>query len=403
NELNDVAEAGVFVEIVLDATPFYAESGGQVGDTGVIESATGIFRVEDTQRPAQGLIVHRGFVAEGFLQRDQTVAARVDGARRSDIRRNHTATHLLHAALHQVIGEHARQAGSLVSPDRLRFDFTSIEPVGDERIRSIERIVNEEIIANEPVHTTIMTYAEAMETGAMALFGEKYGDVVRVVSVPGFSEELCGGTHVRSTGDVGLFLIRAESSVASGIRRIEATTGHRSIERALDLKSNAEILSRVLHTPQEQIVSAVADQSNRIRIAEREIERLRVDLASASLSGVARDFETTNDVKYVVTRVEAPSRDALLKIGDRMRDQLGSGVVVLGAEIDQQAALIAMVTRDLTSRGFDAGKLIRAIAPLVGGRGGGRAESAQGGGAETDQLDAALAAARVAIHDLVTD
>ena len=402
SELAEVTEAGEHAEIVLDSTPFYGESGGQVGDTGVIQSETGVFRVEDTQRPAQGLVVHRGVVIEGFIQVGQRVSARVDRARRDDIRRNHTATHLLHAALHQVLGEHARQAGSLVAPDRLRFDFTSIEAVGDERIQAIERIVNEEILANEPVQTTIMSYTDAMDTGAMALFGEKYGDVVRVVSVPEFSQELCGGAHVRSTGDVGLFLITAESSVASGIRRIEAITGHQSLERALELKSSAERLSRGLHVSQEQIVPAVTDQIERLRTAEREIERLRVDLASARLTGTAHDFESVNGVKFIVTRVEAPSRDALMKIGDRLRDQLGSGLVVLGTVLDEQPALLAMVTRDLVQRGFDAGKLIRTIAPIVGGRGGGRPELAQGGGADAGKLDDALSAARSAIQDLAT-
>ncbi|HVB63875.1 MAG TPA: alanine--tRNA ligase [Nitrolancea sp.] len=402
SDLTEVAEAGDHAEIILDATPFYAESGGQVGDTGIIRSATGTFRVEDTQRPAQGLVVHRGTVVEGFLQVGTNASATVDRVRRDDIRRNHTATHLLHAALRQVLGEHARQAGSLVSPDRLRFDFTSIESVGDERIELIERIVNEEILANEAVQTTIMDYADAMETGAMALFGEKYGDVVRVVSVPGFSQELCGGTHVQRTGDIGLFFVTAESSVASGIRRIEAVTGHRSLERSLAYKSSTERLARALHVSQEQIVSAVAEQTDRLRTVEREIERLRVDLASARLSGDTHEFETANGIKFIVTRVEAPSRDALLKIGDRLRDQIGSGVIVLGTLLDEQPALIAMVTKDIVPGGFDAGKLIRAIAPIVGGRGGGRAESAQGGGTDVEKLDDALAAARAEIYNLAT-
>ena len=402
SELADTVEAGDHAEIILEATPFYAESGGQVGDTGLIRSATGTFRVDDTQRPAQGLIVHRGMVVEGFLQVGTRANATVDDNRRADIRRNHTATHLLHAALHRVLGEHARQAGSLVSPDRLRFDFTSIEAVGDERIEAIERIVNEEILANETVLTTLMDYADAMETGAMALFGEKYGDVVRVVSVPGFSQELCGGTHVHRTGDIGLFFVTAESSVASGIRRIEAVTGRRSLERSLGYKSSAERLSRALHVPAEEIFFAVVEQTDRLRSAERENEQLRVDLASARLSGNALEIETANGIKFIVTRVEAPSRDALLKIGDRLRDQIGSGVVVLGAVLDEQPALIAMVTKDVVPLGFDAGKLIRSIAPIVDGRGGGRAESAQGGGTNAGRLDDALAAARSAINDLAT-
>jgi alanyl-tRNA synthetase len=403
SELMTTIEAGEHAELVLNRTPFYAESGGQVGDTGTIRTATGLFQVEDTRRPAQQLIVHRGVVLEGFLEPGQTASAHVDQARRDDIRRNHTATHLLHAALHQVVGEHARQAGSLVAPDRLRFDFTSMEAVGEPKIEAIERIVNGQILENHQVETTIMDYADAMETGAMALFGEKYGDRVRVVSIPGFSKELCGGTHVRSTGDIGLFLITSEASVASGIRRIEATTGHQSIERALSFKATSEQLSRGLHVSADQIVPAVVEQSERLRGAEREIEQLRVDLASSRLSGGgAHDIETIDDIKAIITRVEAPNRDALLKIGDRLRDQVGSGVVVLATLVDGQPALITMVTKDVVALGIDAGKLFRAIAPVFGGRGGGRPELAQGGGGDAAKLDDALRAARSAIHDLAS-
>jgi alanyl-tRNA synthetase len=401
-ELATMVEAGEYAELVLDTTPFYAESGGQVGDTGTIQTATGVFQVEDTRRPAQQLIIHRGIVLEGFLETGQPAAAHVNRTRRDDIRRNHTATHLLHAALHQVVGEHARQAGSLVAPDRLRFDFTSMEAVDDAKIEAIERIVNEQILENRPVETTVMEYAEAMETGAMALFGEKYGDRVRVVSIPDFSKELCGGTHVRSTGDIGLFLITSEASVASGIRRIEATTGHQSLERALSFKATSDQLARGLHVGADQIVPAVVEQAERLRGAEREVEQLRVDLASSRHSGSAHDIETIDDIKAIITRVEAPNRDTLLKIGDRLRDQVGSGVVVLGTLLDGQPALVAMVTKDLIPNGLDAGKLIRSIVPVIGGRGGGRPELAQGGGTDATKLDDALAAARSAIHDLAS-
>jgi alanyl-tRNA synthetase len=402
SELATMVEAGEHAELVLDTTPFYAESGGQAGDTGVIQTATGVFQVEDTRRPAQQLIIHRGVVLEGFLETGQTAAAHVDRTRRSDIRRNHTATHLLHAALHQIVGEHARQAGSLVAPDRLRFDFTSMEAVDDAKIEAIERIVNEQILENRPVETTVMEYADAMETGAMALFGEKYGDRVRVVSIPGFSKELCGGTHVRSTGDIGLFLITSESSVASGIRRIEATTGHQSLERALSFKATSDQLARGLHVSSEQIVPAVVEQTERLRAAEREVEQLRVDLASSGATGSAHEIELIDGIKAIITRVEAPNRDALLKIGDRLRDQVGSGIVVLGTLLDGQPALVAMVTKDLVPNGLDAGKLIRSIVPVIGGRGGGRSELAQGGGTDASKLDDALVAARSAIHDLAS-
>jgi alanyl-tRNA synthetase len=274
--------------------------------------------------------------------------------------------------------------------------------VSHEERLAIERTVNNHVYANSPVTTEIKNTDEAIKTGAMALFGEKYGDRVRVVSIPGFSKELCGGTHVRSTGDIGLFLITSEASVASGIRRIEATTGHQSLERALGFKATSDQLARSLHVSGDQIVPAVVDQTERLRDAEREVEQLRVDLASSRFSGGAHDLETIDGIKAIITRVEAPNRDALLKIGDRLRDQVGSGVVVLATLLDGQPALITMVTKDALARGLDAGKLFRAIAPVFGGRGGGRPELAQGGGGDAAKLDDALVAARSAIHDLAT-
>lgn len=399
----EVAEAGDHVEIVMDRTPFYAESGGQVGDTGTISTDTGVFTVVDTQRPIPRLIVHRGTIKEGFIRAGQTAHAVVDAQRREDIRRNHTATHLLHAALRDVLGKHVRQAGSLVAPDRLRFDFTSLEPVSQAQLREVQALVNNQVILDRPVDVHVKTYPEAMAEGAMALFGEKYGDLVRVINIPGFSVELCGGTHVGHTGDIGLFVLTSESSIASGVRRVEAITGRASIDYALRLHDMAGQLSHLLHVPAEAIPSQVAELSAASREREREIERLRVELAAVQVNELMGQVTTVDGVRLVSARVEAPDRDTLLQLGDRLRDRLVSGIIVLGSAIDGRAALLATVTRDLVPRGLNAGRLIQEIAPVVGGRGGGRPELAQGGGTEVERLDEALTAARGIVERQVSD
>ncbi|HET9017127.1 MAG TPA: DHHA1 domain-containing protein, partial [Thermomicrobiaceae bacterium] len=397
----EAAEAGDRVELLLDRTPFYGESGGQVGDVGTIATDTGVFEVTDTQRPAVGLIVHRGFVREGFVELGQPARAVVDAERRANVRRNHTATHLLHAALRRVLGEHAHQAGSLVAPDRLRFDFTSLEPVGPAALREVQELVNAEVIRDLPVETRITSFREASAEGAMALFGEKYGDTVRVVTVPGFSKELCGGTHVAHTGEIGLFVITEEASVASGVRRIEALTGPASTQHALRLQEFSQRVSRDLHVPLEDVTRQLGQLNGRLRDQEREIERLRVELASARLGDVLTQATTLDGVHVLSTTVEAPDRETLVQMGDRLRDRLGSSVIVLGSVIDERPALVAMVTRDVVERGVDAGKLIREIAPLVGGRGGGRPELAQGAGTDSSRLGEALDEARSAVGRLL--
>ncbi len=398
----EIAEAGDHVEIVLDRTPFYAESGGQIGDTGTISTDTGVFTVVDTQRPIPRLIVHRGTIKEGFIRTGQTAHAVVDAQRREDIRRNHTATHLLHAALRDVLGKHVRQAGSLVAPDRLRFDFTSLEPVKQDQLQEVQTLVNEQVMLDRPVNMNVKTYPEAMEEGAMALFGEKYGDLVRVIKIPGFSVELCGGTHVSHTGEIGLFVITSESSIASGVRRIEAITGRASLDYALRLHDMAGRLSHLLHVPANAIPAQVAELSAEAREREREIERLRVELAAVQVNELMGQVRNVDGIRLVSARVEAPDRDTLLQLGDRLRDRLASGVIVLGSVIDGRAALLATVTKDLVSRGLNAGRLIQSIAPIVGGRGGGRPELAQGGGADAGRLDEALATAREIVERQVS-
>jgi len=394
-------EAGQSAEVVLEVTPFYAESGGQVGDTGEIVTPSGRFRVSDTRRPAPELIVHIGEVVEGYIETGQQARATIDVERRQRIRKNHTATHLLHAALRQVLGEGTQQAGSLVAPDRLRFDFTSQTPLGDAGIDEVMRIANREVLANKPVAIAEEPYDQAVARGAMALFGEKYGDVVRTVEIDGYSLELCGGTHVVRTGDVGPIIIQSESSIGSGVRRIEAITG----EAALDYIGRAHRqlvnLSRDLRVPVDEVSAAVGDLQHMLREREREIERLKVQLAVSNVDAMLENVRQVNGTSYLAVKVDASDRETMLQLGDRLRDKLRSGVIVVGAEVGEQPALVAMVTRDVVERGVHAGKIIQAIAPIVGGRGGGRPELAQGGGSDVSKIGDALAAVEDAIRQQV--
>jgi alanyl-tRNA synthetase len=399
NERADSVQAGDQATIILEATPFYAESGGQIGDTGVISAETGTFEVRDTQRPLPDVIVHYGELRDGFIESGASVTASIDTERRSRIRRNHTATHLLHAALRETLGEHAQQAGSLVAPDRLRFDFTNLEPVGTERIRAIQEKVARQILRDSEVLSDVTSYDDAIARGAMALFGEKYGDEVRMISIDRYSQELCGGTHVSRTGEIGPFVITEEASVASGVRRIEALTGESAISYLLELQQTVEELERTMHVPGDQLVAQATSLHQRIREYEREIERLRVQMASGQVETILSDATDIEGIPVVSAVVDATSRDVLLQLADRCRDKLGSGVIVLGANIDEKPALLAVVTKDLTERGLHAGKLIGAIASHVGGKGGGRPEMAQGGGTDVAGLKTAIDSAANAARE----
>ena len=383
-------QAGDYGALILERTPFYSESGGQVGDTGEISLETGTFVVQDTQQPVPGVTAHYGEVRDGFVESGSRAVARIDAERRSRIRRNHTATHLLHAALRETLGEHAQQAGSLVAPDRLRFDFTNLEPVGAERMRQIQQMVSQQILRDCEVTSDVTTYEDAIERGAMALFGEKYGDEVRMISINEYSRELCGGTHVKRTGEIGPFVITEEASVASGVRRIEAITGEAAIEHLLEMQETVGTLERTLHVQEDELVEQTVALQQRIREYEREIERLRVQMASGQIESIIGNATEVDGVQVVAAVVDASSRDVMLQLADRCRDKLGSGVIVLGAEIDDKPALLAVVTKDLTDRGPHAGKLIGIIAEHVGGKGGGRPEMAQGGGTDVRGLQAAI-------------
>ena len=383
-------EAGL---VVLNQTPFYGESGGQVGDTGVLEGPEGVFVVEDTQRPLPDLIVHRGRVRRGRLAAGGIVTARVDAARREAIRRHHTATHLLHAALREILGGHVRQAGSLVAPERLRFDFTHPKALSEEELARIERRVNDEIRRNLPVRTHVMRIEEARERGAMALFGEKYEDEVRVVEA-GFSLELCGGTHVDRTGDIAVFRILREEAVGAGVRRIEALAGAPAYESfAADARRLART-ARALRAKPEEAPEAAGALVARVRELERALAQAEARLASGALRELARRAERIAGVPVLVARVD-DARD-LRDAADKALAQLGEGVVVLGAARGDKAQIVAKVAPPLAAR-VQAGAIVRAAAEAMGGRGGGRPEMAMGGAPHPEKLDAALAAAREAL------
>jgi alanyl-tRNA synthetase len=394
--------------VLLDHTPFYLESGGQVSDVGdlVNEAGTPLARVDGVVRVAPGVPrAHKVVVTAGPLTEGQTVTARVDAATRDATRRNHTATHLLHAALRQVLGSHVKQAGSLVAPDRLRFDFTHFAPVTPSELAEIEEIVNRQILANTGVSTEVKNTEEAIAAGAMALFGEKYGDQVRVVSIPGFSVELCGGTHCRATGDIGLFTIAEESGVAAGVRRIEAQTGLGALHA---LQGHRAALARVLATlnvPEDQAVEAVTRLQGDGKRLAREVKDLKV---RAAISGGAGAGDASGDAApvtvagspFVVRQVQGLDRAALRQLADQYKDRLKSGGVVL-ASVDPEGrvSIVSSVTADLKGR-FHAGNIVKALAPIVGGRGGGRPDFAEAGGSDAGRVAEMLAAAPRVIEDL---
>jgi alanyl-tRNA synthetase len=394
-ELVDEIMAGAEAEVVLDRTPFYAESGGQVGDVGVLENEDARLLVTDAYSPTSGVTVHRVTVEQGGLKVGDTINARVDAEKRARTMANHTATHLLHAALREVLGPHVKQAGSLVAPDRLRFDFTHFAPLAQEEIAEIERLVNDQTLRNTQVSKEEKTLDEALAGGAMALFGEKYTDRVRVVSVSGFSTELCGGTHVNATGDIGVFKIVSDASIASGTRRIEAVTGKNAYERfALSESLLAEAASRLNTAPRSLPVEVERLQSQ-LRDQQKEIERLKLKLAHGG--GAAEDQVTeVNGLKVLVRKVEGLGKDARRQLADSLARKVAPGVVVLGDVDNGKASILVMVSADATKK-VQAGKVIK---ELPGARGGGKPDLAEGG-VETDKLDEALKAAPQVIERML--
>jgi alanyl-tRNA synthetase len=383
------AGPGDDIEIVTEMTPFYGEAGGQVGDTGRISGTDLVVEVTDTQKDPTGLIIHKGRVVSGQIKAGQTVELTVDHEKRMATQRGHTATHILHAVLRDVLGDHVKQAGSLVAPDRLRFDFSHFSQVEPETLNRIETMVNDRIRENISSRTVEMEAAEAFQSGAMALFEEKYGDRVRVVSLADFSKELCGGTHVQSTGDIGFFKIVAESSVASGIRRIEAVTGKEAVAHS---QRNAQLLidtAGLLKESPEAVPHRVVKLISEQKSLEKELERLKAKLTTLSAADAEAGMKSINGVQVIAKRVEADNPAALRDLADRFRDKLKSGIVVLGAAAGQKAFLIALVSKDLIGR-YHAGKLVKELATIVGGSGGGRPDMAQAGGTRPENLEQAL-------------
>ncbi len=386
----EALESGAEGVVVLSRTPFYAESGGQVGDSGWLRGAEVEFEVRDTQKEG-GVHAHIGVVRRGTLRVGDTVRAEVDAERRAATVLNHSATHLLHAALREVLGAHVQQKGSLVAPDRLRFDFSHPQPLTRAELETIERRVNDCVRANAEASARVMPYDEAMRAGALAFFGEKYGEEVRVLSIGDISTELCGGTHVRRSGDIGLFKIIDEVGVAAGIRRIEAVTGPRAVEWVEDEEERLARIASLLKGGREDVDERVAQLVDRNRKLEKELERLQAKLASSAGTDLASQAVDVNGLKVLAARVEAADPKALRETVDQLKNKLGSAAVVLGAVDDGKVRLVAGVTKDRADE-IPAGELVNAVAERVGGRGGGRPDMAQAGGNDPAALDAALRA-----------
>jgi alanyl-tRNA synthetase len=385
--------AGEQVEIVLDHTPFYAEAGGQVGDVGQLVAAGSnheVAHVSDTYYPVSGLIVHRA-EARDTIRVGDVVTAKVDEERRNATRRNHTATHLLHASLRKTLGTHVKQAGSLVAPDRLRFDFTHYAALDEQDLLDIEDLVNAEILKNEEVVTKIMELDEAVNTGAMALFGEKYADQVRVLTIDDFSKELCGGTHVWRTGDIGLFKIVSEGSVAAGTRRIEAVTGEGVLKQLRQASETLALLADSLRAKPDELLPAVEKLTESEKKLRKELEAQQMKRAASAAGHLAKEAQEVKGVRVVAVRVEVTDRSAMRQMVDDLRAKLQSGVIVLGSVADGKVSLIAAVTKDLTNR-LDAGKIVKQAAALVEGSGGGRKDLAEAGGKNPAKLDESIRA-----------
>ncbi len=391
---------GASGELVLGETPFYAAAGGQIGDQGEVQWQGGQGRITDTSGPLPGLIIHHLEIAEGSLARGVEVTARVAEDLRSDTQRNHTATHLLHAALHQVLGEAAQQAGSLVDPDRLRFDFNWGDPVSFDDLQRIERFVNSEIAKDHPVDQQLMEIAEARKLGAMALFGEKYGDTVRVITIgDGISVELCGGCHVRRTGEIGLCRLISERGVAAGVRRIEALTGRAAVESIQHQAALVHQLSGRYHTSFEQLPELLDKRDQRLADLEEEVRTLKHRLAAGETAG-GEARTTVKGIDLLARRAPEMSPAELRNLADTLRQKLGSGVVVLGMEAAGKATLLVAVTEDLAGR-VHAGNLVRELAKVVGGRGGGRPNLAQAGGPHPEKIDEALKSAPATLEAIL--
>ena len=386
----DRVQAGQKAVVVLDATPFYAESGGQVGDTGLLEGGGARFAVADTLKIQAGVFGHHGELESGALAVGDTLLARVDAVRRARTVRNHSATHLMHKALRQVLGGHVQQRGSLVDPDKTRFDFAHDAPMTAEQIAQVEAIVNAEVLANEPTQAQVMAYDDAVKGGAMALFGEKYGDTVRVLDI-GFSRELCGGTHVTRTGDIGLFKIVAEGGVAAGVRRVEAITGDNALVWVQNQQALLLRAAGVLRSTPADLPERIAQVQDQVRALEKDLEQARGKLAASAGNDLAAKAVDIKGAKVLAANVGDVDPKALRGMVDNLKDRLKSAVVLLAsAGADGKISVVGGVTADLTGR-VKAGELVGFVASQVGGKGGGRPDMAMGGGTDAQALPAAIA------------
>lgn len=397
---SDALEEGDRGEIVLDRTPFYAESGGQTADRGTIQTAQGAAQVEDVQRKAGKSTVHAVRVTSGRLAVGDQVRAVVDTEARRATQAHHTATHLLQAALQDIVGDHVHQAGSLVTPDRLRFDFTHFEALDAERLRDVERTVNRLVRADLPVETRTMALEEARQAGAMALFGEKYEDSVRVVQVDDVSMELCGGTHVPRTGAIGTFVVLSESSVAAGVRRIEAVCGDTAVEAVQAKAASLDAAARLLNTTADQLAARVETLLQENKRLQREVDKWKQAAATGGAVDYMSQVEEVDGVRLLAVEIAGQDAKGLRMVMDSLRDKIGSGVVVLGSGADGKASLCVGVTKDLTAR-IKAGDIVGRLAPVVGGGGGGRPDMAQAGGKLPDRVPEAIGQAADVVHALL--
>ena len=385
--------AGDAAVVVLDRTPFYAESGGQVGDRGELAGASGTFVVEDTQKIQPEVFGHKGALKTGKLRVGDKVLAAVNGTARARTMWNHSATHLMHAALRRVLGPHVQQKGSLVDADKTRFDFSHNEPMTDGEIREVEALVNREIRRNHDVSARIMKYDEAIKSGAMALFGEKYGDEVRVLGMGDFSTELCGGTHVRRTGDIGFFKIVSETGIAAGIRRVEAVTGEGALDWVQAREAKLAEAAAALKTNPDEVAQKIAQMQDSVRALERELARLKSKMASSQGDELADTAADVKGVKVLAATLDGADAKTLRETLDKLKDRLRSAAIVLAAAEGPKVSLVAGVTSDLTAK-VKAGELVNFVAQQVGGKGGGRADMAQAGGTDSSKLPAALGSVR---------
>jgi alanyl-tRNA synthetase len=391
------AAEGDEIELFLDRTPFYAEAGGQVGDVGRIAAETGVMSVADTQHAVQGLYAHRGKVSSGFLQVGQDVETAIDSPRREKIRKSHTGTHILHWALRDVVGQHVKQAGSYVEAGRLRFDVTHFAAVNEEELSEVERLANDKIIANSQVRTVEATKDEAQEMGALAFFGDKYGDVVRVVQVGDFSTEFCGGTHTPAAGQIGPLVVTGEASIGSNMRRVEALTGSNAYRHLVDVRQTLEHTGRLLRSTPAEVPLRVEQMIERNRELESEIEKMADRMRSEAAGEAAGAAERIGDYSFTILEHQGMHPDAMRALALQIRDRLGAGVAIVGSVNDGKGALVAAVSKDLVNRGVSAAELIAPAARTLGGGGSRDPELAQAGGPNGGAMSEALDLAREAV------